>query len=43
MGASFPAADARDLDAFVNGPFQNTWIDNDCDSDLPTGTICENR
>jgi parallel beta-helix repeat protein len=40
MGASFPAADARDLDAYVNGPFQNIWIDNDCDTDLPTGTIC---
>jgi hypothetical protein len=39
-GASFPSADARDLHAYVTGTFQNVWTGNECDTDLPTGTIC---
>ena len=40
-GASFPGADARDIDAWLTGgAFQNVWIGNDCDTDLPTGMIC---
>jgi hypothetical protein len=41
MGASFPGADARDIDAYVNGgSFHNVWSGNDCDTALPVGTIC---
>ena len=40
-GASFPGADARDIDAWLTGgEFQNIWIGNDCDTDLPAGMIC---
>ena len=40
-GASFPGADARDIDAWLTGGvFQNIWIGNDCDTDLPAGMIC---
>ena len=32
-GASFPGADARDIDAWLTGGvFQNIWIGNDCDT-----------
>ena len=39
-GASFPPADARDLNALLNGMLQNVWIGNDCDTDIPAGMIC---
>jgi hypothetical protein len=34
-GTMAPGADARDL----NNPM-NVWINNDCDTDIPAGTIC---
>jgi len=40
-GASYPGADARDIDAYLTGSDpQNDWIDNDCDTDLPADVIC---
>jgi len=39
-GASFPPADARDLNPLLNGTVQNDWIGNDCDTDIPIGMIC---
>jgi len=39
-GASFPGADARDLNPLLNDMLQNDWIGNDCDTDIPAGMIC---
>jgi len=39
-GASFPGADARDLNPLLSGMLQNVWIGNDCDTDIPAGMIC---
>jgi hypothetical protein len=33
--APLPGADARDFNTPIN-----VWIGNDCDSDIPVGTIC---
>jgi hypothetical protein len=32
--------DARDGNPLVDGKLQNTWTNNACDTDIPTGTIC---
>jgi Periplasmic copper-binding protein (NosD) len=35
-----PRVDAREDNPLLDGALQNGWIDNDCDTDFPAGTIC---
>lgn len=35
-----PGKDARDENPLVDNKLQNVWLNNDCDTDFPTGLIC---